>query len=75
MTRVSLIGWRYGLKSVPTIRLIREFTQLGLHDAKDVVDRLLEGKINILEFETDEEAQVFLNRAEALGVIGKLNFT
>ena len=66
---VRLVGWRAGLKKVSLNKLIQQRTGAGLRAAKDCVDDVLEDRIVVLTFESNDDARSFAEAAETLGAI------
>ena len=67
MIQVRITGWRYGLQKVSMTTTIREALGLGLAEAKQVTDRVLDGKTAVL-IAPDRETAVAL--ADALWALG-----
>ena len=60
-----MTGWRVGAQTVPAIQAIRESSQLGLPDAKGVVEHVLAGApivLNVNNAESGQELVAALNR-------------
>jgi ribosomal protein L7/L12 len=72
MTRVALTGWVPGLNKVALIKLVRTHADLGLRDAKHLVDDLLAGEPAVVTFDEADQARVFLERARALGALARM---
>lgn len=64
--QVRVIGWRVGAQTVSAIQAIREFSQLGLADAKGLVDRVLAGVPIVLEANNAESAQALVAALDRL---------
>jgi hypothetical protein len=76
MATIVLAGWRVGLQKIALTRLQQELLLLSLKQAKENVDRLLEGEKNSLRLGhpillnvPDEVAAEFINRANTLGAL------
>lgn len=69
MCEVRLTGWRVGTRKVSLTLLIRDWTDLGLSQAKSEVDRLLAGDIVSLSLPDRATATAFCREAAALGAI------
>ncbi len=67
--KVTLTGWKTGLKTVSLIEAIKAHSGLGLVASKALVDELLEGEVMSLEFESKENAITFQKVAQSLGAI------
>jgi len=72
MKRVTLNGWKPGLRKVALTKLIEGMTALDLVDAKGCTDKLLEGKKVVIVFDSIEDADAFRQEASELGVITQI---
>ena len=68
MSIVIMNGWRAGMQKVSLSQLQVEFLQIPLKNAKDNVDKLLEGQIIKINVDNEYIATEFVRRAEKLGV-------
>jgi hypothetical protein len=66
--QLKLIGWRVGFQTISFVHALREHCGYGLRDAKDVVDRLLDGEILVVNPTTDADRVALLEKAQLLGV-------
>jgi len=64
--QVCVIGWRVGAQTVAAIQAIRDFSQLGLADAKGLVDRVLAGAMIVIETNSAESAQALVAALDRL---------
>lgn len=76
MATIVLAGWRVGLQKIALANLQQELLQLSLKQAKENVDRLLEGEKNSLRpgqpivlNVPDEVVADFITRANTLGAL------
>lgn len=76
MATIVLAGWRVGLQKIALTKLQQELLQLPLREAKENVDRLLEGEKNSLRAGRpitlnvpDGVVAEFINRANGLGAL------
>ncbi len=67
MAQVRITGWRYGLKKVSMTTTIRDALGLGLAEAKQCTNRVLDGEVVVLDL-PDREAAIAL--ADALHELG-----
>ena len=56
MPKLNIIGWRKGLLKISMSHILREYLPLGLREAKDCVDDVLDGKV--ISFRLDDLAKV-----------------
>lgn len=68
MANVLLTGWKPGLRKVSLTRLLQQYTQLSLVDAKGNVDRLLTGAAVTITLISDDVVNEFVEQAIAIGV-------
>ncbi|CAN5660210.1 hypothetical protein BH09VER1_BH09VER1_00420 [soil metagenome] len=66
---VMLYAWRKGALKISATQVIREYSKMGLAEAKSTVDRCLEGKATVFTFDRRDQAIRF---SEAMGAIGFL---
>lgn len=74
MAQVFLDGWRPGLQKISLTKLIRAQAGLGLADAKDCVDRCLEGEVVEIPMPTIAAAEEFARAAQDLGAIVRVEY-
>jgi hypothetical protein len=67
MKFVKLIGWKPGLNAVALIDTVRSCVPKSLSSAKKDVERLLDGEIVVLEFDSDDSGTLFREKAQTLG--------
>ena len=65
--RVQFEQWAYGTRKIDLIQSIRAHTDLGLKDAKDVVDALLSYEFPIVEVESGSLARSLIAHAHTCG--------
>ena len=63
-----------GKDPLAVVKVIREITQLGLKDAKDLVDQVLGSPQVVQEQVTEEEALHFQDKLVAAGATVELDF-
>jgi hypothetical protein len=68
-SRARLTGWSPGLKKVSLTKLIREAASLPLDQAHDAVNRLMDGHVVDLSFDSDDLSGRFAEQARELGAI------
>ena len=64
--QVRVTGWRVGAQTVSAIQAIREASQLGLADAKGLVERVLAGAPIVLNVNNAESAQELASALDRL---------
>jgi hypothetical protein len=69
MTKLQMIGWQPGLRTVSLVQLLKDKSTGSLAAAKTLADSLLDGEVVEIGFKTVAEAQAFREHAESLGVI------
>ena len=67
MPYVTISGWRVGLRKVSMNRLLREDAKLGVREAKDLVDDVLDGKVRRVPMPDWSSAQELAAKLEELG--------
>ena len=72
MPRVEFTGWQTGFAKVRLTRLFRSSAGLSLAEAKEKVDYILEGKLVIITLPNLTDTEKFVQEAQELGVICKL---
>jgi len=68
MSTLQLVSWEKGLNSVALIEAVRNHSRNSLIDAKLKVERFIQGEIVILEFDDQENLELFRELAKHLGV-------
>ena len=64
--QVRVTGWRAGAQTVSAIQAIREASQLGLADAKGLVDLVLAGAPIVVDVDNPESAQDLVSALDRL---------
>jgi ribosomal protein L7/L12 len=64
--QVRVTGWRVGAQTVSAIQAIREASQLGLADAKRLVERVLAGAPVVFNVNNAESAQELVSALDQL---------
>lgn len=72
MSKVVITGWNEGFKKIAVTKLLREKVELPLYEAKDCVDRCLDGEIVTLEVENIEVARAVVSAILQLNGIAKV---
>jgi ribosomal protein L7/L12 len=69
MVRIDVIGWKPGFRSISFIKLMRNAggVERGLKEAKDLVDEMIGGHPFVVQFENEQEADLFVTAANELG--------
>lgn len=75
MVIVMFVGWRAGLKKVSLTELLQHRTHLSLKEAKDSVDKLLDGQQISISCSSLTEADELVKAATALGAECKIMST
>jgi hypothetical protein len=70
MSRVLLTGWKAGLNKVELTTVLRRHAAVGLAQAKQWVDQLLDGQAVAIACRDDEAALQLLESARSLGALG-----
>ena len=65
--RLEIIEWENGASSVKAIKAIRNTTQCGLKEAKDIVDSVLGGISQVVECESSEAAHQLVKNLDSTG--------
>jgi len=69
MEKITIIGWKPGLRSIDLMNVLREVEGLGLADAKGRVDRLLSADpVSIDLHVAPEDAEHISSRLAEIGV-------
>lgn len=71
MKKLYFIGWKEGFNKVAFTKLLVEQSPLGLKNAKEITDRILEGQEAFILLE-DTIIAKFVVQAEKLGVKCKI---
>lgn len=66
---VRICGWRKGFKKVSMNRLLREFSGMNLSEAKEAVDKILDGETLEIRLTCKENEGVFIKEVEDAGGI------
>jgi hypothetical protein len=69
---VELYGWNEGFQTIDMMKLIRAKTGMQLGDALKLVNRVLDGATESLDFPDMDEAKAFLRDALKTGVKARL---
>ncbi len=67
MITITINDWRIGLQKVALTKLQVEFFNLGLKEAKENVDKLLDGEKIIIKTNDLSLAKEFISKAEQIG--------
>lgn len=68
MVRLSIVGWREGLLKVSMTKLLQEHLGIGLREAKQATDAVLEGRIICYELE-ESQAEALAKALDNVGAI------
>ena len=66
---VVIEGWNEGFNKVGSTKTIRDTFGCGLKESKDYADQIMDGKVVSFEFSQKVDAQTFVERMKALGVV------
>lgn len=69
---VELYGWNEGFQTIDMMKLIRAKTGMQLGDALKLVNRVLDGATEQVNFLTVDEAKAFLRAALKTGVKARI---
>lgn len=69
MTKLVMISWKKGLRTVSLIDAVRGYSTGSLISARAEVERLLSGEAVTLEFASEGVRDEFRKKAEGYGVI------
>ena len=72
MTSVILSGWKLGMQKIPLTKLLVARAGLGLKDAKDCVDRCVDGETVLIGMPSVAAAEELAREASALGAVAGL---
>lgn len=73
MTEIKMISWKEGMQKVSLTKLQTEVLYLTLKEAKNNVDSLLDGQEVCITAPSLEQALSFIEKAEKIGAICKVN--
>jgi ribosomal protein L7/L12 len=57
MTGLEIHGWVPGFNKVACDKLLKRVLGIGLKQAKDIVDAVLDGEVQVLQLQSKEEAE------------------
>ena len=69
MPKLRIIGWREGLLKISMTRVLREQLLLGLREAKECVDNVLDGRVVSFSLDDLAEAEALAKALEEVGAI------
>jgi hypothetical protein len=69
MSDLTITGWKPGLQTVPMMKLLMANSNMGLRQAKQAVEHLMEGKEIRLSDLSEEQAQILRPQVEALNAV------
>ena len=69
MVSVTLVGYQPNFQPISFVRVIRDSTGKNLDEAKEILDRFVEGKPCTIDFISPQTAGEFVTRAKNIGVI------
>ena len=69
MPKLNIIGWRKGLLKISMTHVLREHLPLGLREAKDCVDNVLDGQVVSFSLDDLAQAEALAKSLEAVGAI------
>lgn len=69
MKTLEMISWKKGLKTISLITALRDCSGLSLGRAKQEVERLLDGGVVKIEFDSEAALATFREKAEEYGAI------
>jgi ribosomal protein L7/L12 len=69
MPKLNIIGWRKGLLKISMSHVLREHLPLGLREAKECVDDVLDGKSVSFSFDDLAKAEALAKALEEVGAI------
>jgi ribosomal protein L7/L12 len=67
MSFVQFEGWETGLDKIALNKLIRHYSELGLADAKDAVDRIVNGEKVTVPISSPSAAEELITAARGIG--------
>jgi hypothetical protein len=65
---VELYGWNEGFQTIDMMKILREKTGMQLGDALALVNRVLEGSVERVSFNSADSAEEFMREASRTGV-------
>ena len=68
---IELVKWRMGAEKLAAVKEIRTHIQLGLNDAKDIVDACLDGQKPLVRCADPPTAEVLVRKLDAVGFEAK----
>lgn len=72
MPKVSITGWRGGLLKTSLIQVLREHLQLGVREAEECAERVLDGRVMPFSVENLDGAQALAKALEEVGAIAEV---
>ncbi len=69
MPKLNIIGWRKGLLKISMTHVLREHLPLGLREAKDCVDNVLDGQVVSFSLDDLAQAEALAKSLEAVGAV------
>jgi ribosomal protein L7/L12 len=72
MSRVEITKWRPKCNKVEHTKLIKNRTGLGLAEAKQITDAVLEGRKPTVDLPTDATANELIRELDAIGFEARL---
>ena len=69
MPKLKITGWRYGLQKITMTKTLQAKLSLGLREAKQCTDNVLDGKIVSFEIDDLAAAKELADALENIGVI------
>ena len=67
MPKLKLTGWREGLKKISLTETLKQNTTLSVKEAKDCVDRLLDGEVVTVNLLPTVNPQELVKRVTGIG--------
>ncbi len=68
MKTIIFDGWEIGMKKISFYKMLKANSHLSLKESKSVSDRLLQGEIIEIEFETENIAKLIVEESQKFGV-------
>jgi ribosomal protein L7/L12 len=72
LPELKLTGWREGLKKISLTETLKQNTTLSVKEAKDCVDRLLDGEVVIVDLLPTVNLQELVERVTDIGADCKI---
>ncbi|MGI8566868.1 MAG: ribosomal protein L7/L12 [Pyrinomonadaceae bacterium] len=69
MLKLNIIGWRKGLLKISMTHVLREHLPLGMREAKDCVDNILDGQVVSFSLNDFAKAEALAKALEDVGAI------